>query len=404
VASEYKYVAISPDGVKSSGIVEAEDISSAKSIVDARGLIPISVRRRSAYLDNLSLMTSKSIESNKLIFFTRKLHTLSRAGIPILRILDIIIEEAPNDRFGLVLTEVRRSIEGGEGLADSMRKHDGFFPTLFIEAIAAGEESGTLDIMLARSIDLLEREATIKENIKTAVRYPAFVLIAMSVAFFIVITLVIPKFSSLYSSYGASLPWATRLLIDINSFIRTYWIFLIIVIPGLVMVFWRARLTDWGKRGYDLIVLSLPVISPIFLKAIMSRFCHILSTLLSAGLPLSRALGILQSSIDNYYFSKVIVKMGENLSGGRSLLQPMRESRYFSPLVVQMFSIGLESGSLETLLTDVAVHFDSEIEYETRKLTSRIEPILTVVIAVLVLILALAIFTPMWNMIEVFKR
>jgi len=404
LATRYKYTAVSIDGTKTSGVVEAEDVLAAKSIIDGKGLIPITVEKTSSYAGDLRTMFRRSISHDDLIFMTRKLYTLSRAGIPILRSLDIIIEDAEDKKMIEILTDVRKSIENGSALAEALKKHSGYFPMIFIEAIAAGEESGTLDSMLSRTIELMEREAKVRENIKTAVRYPIFVMITIAIAFLIIVTVVIPKFATLYSGYGAQLPWATRLLIDINHFIREYWVLLLIALPFVALGFWKLRLTDWGKRGYDYTIITAPIISPVFLKATMSRFCHTLATLLSSGLPLSRALAILRNSIGNYYFSKVIVKMGENLSGGRNLVQPMKDSEYFNPLAVQMFSIGLESGSLETLLMEVAAHFDREIEYDTKKLTSKIEPILTVMIAVLVLIMALAIFTPMWNMIEVFKR
>ncbi|MEE9553669.1 MAG: type II secretion system F family protein [candidate division Zixibacteria bacterium] len=404
MAIKYKYIAVSLNGDRITGTVEANDELSAKDIIDSKGLIPVSVKRYERKFDSLRRMTNKSVAHENLIFLTRKLLTLSRAGIPILRSLQIIIDDTADQKLNSILSDVRKSIEGGDSLAESFENHEGYFPSIYIEAIKAGEESGTLDTMLERTMELLEREAKIKESIKTAVRYPAYVLITMALAFFVIITLVVPKFAGLYSTYGAELPWATKLVININSFIGSYWPILLVVLPLLVWTLWRARYTEWGTIVYDRISISTPIISPIYIKAAMSRLCFTLSILLSAGLPLSRALSILKDSIGNYYFSKVINKMGENLSGGLNLALPMKESKYFSPLVVQMFSLGLESGSLESLLRETAGHFDGEIEYDTKKLTSRIEPVLTVLIAAMVLVLALAIFTPMWNLIEVFKR
>lgn len=404
MATKFKYVAVTPGGRKISGMIEAEDEMAVRLAIDSKGMIPLSVVRRKKNFKSLRLLAGSSVNRESLIFFARKMLTLSRAGIPILRSLDIIIEDTGDKKLSEVLREIRKSIEGGGSLADALSAHEGYFPTLFIEAVSAGEESGTLEIMLSRTMELLEREARIKDNIKAAVRYPAFIMITIALAFTVVITMVIPKFTSLYSAYGARLPWATRLLIETNAFIKAYWPVMILILPAVGLMLWRLRLTRWGKRGFDYFILSFPIIGMIIVKAAMSRMCYTLSTLLAAGLPLSRALTILKSSVGNYYFSKVIGKMGENLSGGGDLLDPIRESKFFSPLVVQMFAIGLESGSMEAMLSETASHFDAEIEYDTKKLTSRIEPILTVMIAVVVLILALAIFTPMWNMIEVFKR
>ncbi|MEE8417780.1 MAG: type II secretion system F family protein [candidate division Zixibacteria bacterium] len=402
--TRYKYVAISPEGRKSKGIIEADSDQAAKSIVDSRGLLPVSVRKLSGGTKSLRLLFRSSVKPENLIIFTRKLLTLNRAGIPLLRSLGIIAADMDDTKLSNVIQNVRKSVEGGASFSQALDNHAGYFPGLFISTIKAGEESGTMDIMLMRALELIEREERIKQRVKEAVRYPSFVVFTMGLAFIVVITFVIPKFAAMYSGYGADLPWATRLLIAVNHIISNYWPFMIIVLPALVTVLWRMRLTRWGKRGFDYAKLSIPLMGAVVAKTILSRFCYILSTLLAAGLPLSQALGILRTSVNNYYFSKVIEKMTENLSGGRDLVQPMRDSKYFGSMVVQMFSIGLESGSLEDLLSETARHYDAEIEHDTKKLTSRIEPILTVLIATAVLILALAIFMPMWNLIGIFRR
>ncbi len=404
MATRYKYVAITPQGKRSKGIVEADSDQSAKFIVDSRGLLPVSIHKLSGGTKNLRLFLRSSIKHEDLIIFTRKLLTLNRAGIPLLRSLDIITTDLEDRKLSDVIQNVRKSIEGGTSLSQALENHAGYFPNLYISTIKAGEESGTMDIMLARALELMEREEKIKQGVREAVRYPIFVMFAMALAFIVVITFVIPKFAGMYSSFGADLPWATRLLIAVNYIASHYWHFLVIVLPVLATMLWRMRLTRWGKRGFDYAILSIPLMGAVVIKTILSRFCYILSTLLSAGIPLSQALGILRSSIDNHYFSKVIEKMTDNLLGGRDLVQPMRDSKYFGSMVVQMFSIGLESGSLENLLSETARHYDAEIEHDTKKLTSRIEPILTVVIAAAVLILALAIFMPMWNLISIFRR
>ncbi len=404
MATRYKYVAISPEGKRSRGIIQAENDQSAKSVVDSRGLLPVSIRKLSDRSNNLRLLFRSSVKHENLIIFTRKLLTLNRAGIPLLHSLGIIAADTDDSKLSEVIQSVRKSIEGGASFSQALDNHAGYFPGLYISTIKAGEESGTMDIMLTRALELMEREEKIKQGVREAVRYPIFVMFTMALASVVIITFVIPKFAGMYSSYGADLPWATRLLIGVNYIVSHYWPFLIIVLPALATAVWRMRLTHWGKKGFDYVILSIPLMGTVIIKTVLSRFCYILSTLLSAGIPLSQALAILRASIDNHYFSKVIEGMGENLSGGRDLVQPMRDSKYFGSMVVQMFSIGLESGSLENLLSETARHYDAEIEHDTKKLTSRIEPILTVLIAVAVLILALAIFMPMWNLIGIFRK
>ncbi|UCE66609.1 MAG: type II secretion system F family protein [Candidatus Zixiibacteriota bacterium] len=404
MANKFKYTAVSKDGVRSSGIIEAENESRAASAISSSGLIPVRISKKSCADSGFKIMWKSRIDPEILAIFTRKLLTLNKAGIPILRSLDIIMSDISDSRLSSALKEIGQSIEGGNSLTEAFEKHTGFFPELFINAIRAGEESGSLDTMLSRASELIEREIRLKDNVKSAVRYPAYVLVTIGAAFLVVITFVVPKFAGFYTAYGAELPWATRLLININRLIAPNWPYLIIALPVLIFLFWRIKITGWGKRIIDYISLSFPILGKIMVKTIIARFCYILSTLLSAGLPLSQSLGVLRNSISNYYFSKVISEMGENLSGGSDIVSSMRASKYFSPMVVQMFSIGLETGSLESLLQESARHYDMEIEQDAKKLTSRIEPLLTAAVGVTVLILALAIFLPMWNMISIFRK
>jgi MSHA biogenesis protein MshG len=404
VADKFKYTAVSKDGIRSNGIVEAEDESKAALAIDSSGLIPLKISKKSYSHSGFSLMWRSRIDPESLAIFTRKLLTLNKAGIPILRSLDIISSDISDSRLSTVIVEIKKSVESGNSLTEAFEQHAGYFPELYVNTIRAGEESGSLDTMLVRASELLEREIRLRDNIKSAVRYPAYVLVTIAVAFFVVITFVIPKFAGFYTAYGAELPWATRFLININRFILGHWTYLAMAVPALVAAILRFRVTGAGKRFFDFFALSLPVLGRLTIKAILARFCYILSTLLSAGLPLSQSLGVLRLSISNYYFSKVISEMGENLSGGGDMVTSMRSSRYFSSMIVQMFSIGLETGSLESLLLEMARHYDIEIEQDAKKLTSRIEPLLTAVVGAAVLILALAIFLPMWNMISIFRK
>lgn len=404
MANRYKYTAVSRDGARSSGIIEADDESKAALSISSSGLIPLKFRKLSNTGSSLSVFFKPKISSDNLGILTRKMLTLNKAGIPVLSAFDIIISDQEDAKLTDVLQDVRKSIEGGNSLTEAFEKHADYFPELYISTIKAGEESGSLDIMLGRASELIEREMKIKESIKTAVRYPSYVVITICLAFIVVITFVVPKFSGFYSSYGAELPWATRFLIGLNHFFTQNWFLMIVAIPLFFAGMWRLKLTNWGKRIADYIAINAPIIGKLIVKTIQSRFCYILSTLLAAGLPLTQSLKILQTSLGNYYFSKVMQEMGEKLSGGEDIVLSMRSFKHFSPMTVQMFSIGLESGSLESILLEMARHYDTEIENDTKKLTSRIEPLLTLLIGIAVLILALAIFLPMWNMINVFKK
>jgi len=259
VGKKYKYTAISRAGDKSSGVIEAEDESTAAASLDASGLIPLKLSKKTNVETGYGTMFRPRIDPEVLAIFTRKLLTLNRSGIPILRSLDIIISDMADSRLTGVLADIRKSIEGGNRLSEAFEKHSGYFPELYISTIQAGEESGSLDTMLMRASELIERDIRLRDNIKSAVRYPIYVLITIALAFFVVITFVVPKFSSFYTAYGAQLPWATRLLIGINHFITEYWPYLAFGAPFLIVLLWRFKVTAWGKKISDYISINLPV-------------------------------------------------------------------------------------------------------------------------------------------------
>jgi MSHA biogenesis protein MshG len=400
----FKYKAVAQDGKPLTGIIEAENDSLAKKNLDRRGLIPINIRLLSERRNLVRKLFRPAVNLELLISFTTKLNTLIKAGIPIIRALSIIESEQENPEFGEVLLKIRQHIENGMTLSQAMEQFPNHFYSLFVSTVKAGETSGQMESILDRLNEIIEREIKTREMIKTAVRYPSYVLLTIIGAIAVVVTVVIPKFADFYKSNKAELPLPTKLVLDLSNFVTSYW-YIVVFFAGIaIFAFFKFKASRIGVRFLDKIKLEMPIIGDIFLKMVISRFCYLLGTLLKSGLPLVEALRLVGSAVGNFFISLVINRMSDNVVGGGDLVSPMRESKYFSPMVIQMFTIGMESGRLDDLLFDAARYYDSVVEYQSKKLTSRIEPILTFFIGGMVLLLALAIFLPMWNLMQVLKK
>jgi len=400
----FKYKAVGQDGKALAGIIEADTDGLAKKDLDRQGLIPVSVQLVSERRNYIRKLIKPPVNLTLLISFTTKLSTLTKAGIPIVRALSIIESEQENPEFGEVLLKIRQHIENGMTLSQAMEQFPDHFYSLFVSTVRAGETSGQMEAILDRLNELIDREIKTKEMIKTAIRYPSYVLLTIVAAITVVVTVVVPKFADFYKSNKAELPLPTKLVLDFSNFVISYWYLIVFFAIAAIIAFFKFKESQCGRRLLDRIKLEVPIIGDIFLKMVISRFCYLLGALLKSGLPLVEALRLVGSAVGNSLISKVINDMCENVVGGGDLVSPMRESKYFRPMVIQMFTIGMESGRLDDLLFDAARYYDSVVEYQSKKLTSRIEPILTFFIGGIVLLLALAVFLPMWNMMQVLKK
>ncbi|MCP4631781.1 MAG: type II secretion system F family protein [candidate division Zixibacteria bacterium] len=404
MAFQFKYKAIAQDGSLQQGKFEAEDIDTVKKHLDSSGLIPVKVdyaSQRGAYLRNLF---QPSVNLTLLSYFTTKLITLIRTGIPLIITLDIISKEQEDERFCKALQKMKQTIEGGVTLSGAMEDFPQYFTPLYISAIQAAEASGQMDTILNRLHSLIEKEIRTKEMVKAAIRYPSYVMVIISLAILAMVTLVMPKFADFYKSFNAELPLPTKIIMEFSRFLSTYWYLAIAICIVLFFAFTVFRKSSFGRNVIDQIKLEAPIIGELFLEMILSRVCFILATLLKSGLPLIEALRLVGKDSGNSIITNVLLKMSDNVEEGKEMISPMRESKYFRPLIIQMIVIGLESGSLDTMLYEVANHYDKSVEYQSKKLTSRIEPLLTVFTAGIVMLLALAIFLPLWNMMSVLKQ
>jgi MSHA biogenesis protein MshG len=399
----FSYTARAADGGKKSGLIRAESPQRVAAVLAEQQLIPTEIKLRKVPQKSGLFGFMKGRMYEDLIIFTRNLSTLYRAGIPILRALSIIRIGKEDGYFSKAVVRIKDGVQAGRSLADCMADFPDIFPTVYTATVAAGEHSGKLDEMLDSLGVMLERDMELKRQIKSSVRYPIAVISAIAAAFVILITFVIPRFVTFYSKMGALLPWPTRILIWLQQFISGYWIILVAALIVGLLVLRKIHSTPGGRHYFDVRFLTLPIFGDLIVKGNIARFSYSFQVLLKSGIPLVKALEMLSLAVRNSQLALEIRMLSDLFRKGRELGGIPEQVRFFPDMALKMINIGLESGSLDRVLLEVANHYDKEVDYRSRHLTALLEPILTVVLGVFVLIVALAIFLPMWNLIQVFR-
>lgn len=403
MSDQYKYRGLAPDGGTHEGTITASNEEAVLEFLRDQQLIPIrveSIERRTG-LSMWGFFRSRQYED--LIAFTNTLRTLYRAGVPLLRALSVIRVGSASNPFNEAIERIRLSVQSGRTLSGAVAEHSSLFPNIYSVSIAAGEESGKLDDVLDQLSSVLREELDLTRQIKAGVRYPVMVICAIMAAFLVLMTFVVPRFVAFYSAFDAELPIVTRLLIGTSELFSEYWpIGLGLIVAGAVALR-KAALYPPTRAIIDRWMLRIPIIGDLIIKGSVARFALMFRTLLRSGLPLVRSLDILVLTIKNSAIAAELAELRDLLQSGRDAELLDMKHRYLPDLALHMMSIGLESGSLDTMLHELGGHFSKEVRYTSRQLTALLEPILTLVMGIFVLLLALAIFLPMWNLIQVFR-
>ncbi|MBU8932378.1 MAG: type II secretion system F family protein [candidate division Zixibacteria bacterium] len=401
--TRYKYQAISDDGQRHTGVVAAERDQQVLDDLVERNLTPISVEK-TREVKSLSVWGfSKGAHYEQLIQFTSNLLTLYQAGIPLLRALSLIKVGRENSPFRRAVEQIRLRIQGGLSLSQALGEHEELFSKVFVAGVEAGEESGKLDLILEEMNITLEQEMELTRALKGGIRYPLIVMGAIAVAFLVLITFVVPRFVSFYDAFGADLPLPTRLLIGASQILSNYWP---IMLGGVIVMFIglrKAMMTPVSRQWIDRKFVQIPIFGNLIIKGNVARFAMMFGILFQSGLPIVKALDLLVDSVKNSAISAEIARLQDFLKSGRDNELTPKHFEFIPELALQMIMIGLESGSLTKMLKQVASHYSKEVKYTTSQMTAILEPILTLVMSVFVLIMALAIFLPMWNLIKVFN-
>ena len=400
----YIYQAINESGDTVSGSLDVESVEVANSILMARNLIPSKIKEQSKAGDEnwlQSILRSDRVKMVDLIIFTKQLRSMLVAGVPMLRLLDILGNQTESHGLKKAILSVIQDIKQGLSFSEALEKFPKIFSNLYCDMIKAGEISGNVPIVLDRLIYIIEHEEKVKSDIKSAIRYPMIVLIALSLAFVVLLTFVIPQFVSVFNTAGLTLPLPTKIAMFLYTFLAKYWYLVLTVIATIVFGLAYYFKTKNGKFVRDTFLLELPVIGPLFRKAALSRFASIFAILQTSGVPIMQSLTILSSTMGNEALTRSFEHIRDRIKEGAGISAPLKSAKYFTPMVIDMIAIGEESGNIDEMLREIAKHYDDEVEYAIKGLSDAIGPILIVGLAAIVGFFALAIFMPMWDLTKI---
>lgn len=344
------------------------------------------------------LSQDKSVDPIELMLFSRQMYTLLKAGVPIMRALAGLQESSQNTMFALMIQDLRESLDSGRELSIAMRRHPQIFSHFYVSMVQVGEMTGMLDQTFLRLYDHLQFEKDMRERIKSAVRYPMFVVIAMGIALVIVNIFVIPAFAKVFEGFHTELPLMTKVLLGFSNFMVFSWPILLAGLIGAVVAFRSWIKTVDGRYKWDRYKFELPIAGPIIKKATLARFARSLALSFKSGIPIVQALNTVGMVVDNEYMRGKVDQMRDGVERGESILRTASATGVFNPTVMQMIAVGEETGDMDGLMFEVAGMYEREVEYEIKNLSAQIEPIMIVGLGAMVLVLALGIFLPMWDL------
>lgn len=399
----FQYKGRNRQGQAVAGMVEGSDSSAVADALFGQGITPVEIRlsqAEPAVASRARLLPRRrqKVGLAELILLCRQLHTLLKAGVPMLRALAGLQESASNQELGRILQDLRANLEAGRELSVALRHHPEAFSFFFVSLVQIGETTGTLDQIFLRLAHYLEFEKYMRDQVKAALRYPSFVIVAMALALAIINIFVIPAFAKVYAGYHAQLPALTVALIHFSRFTVRFWPLLLVLLLAAVMAFRGWTKTPSGRLRWDRFKLRLPIAGPIVRKAALARFARSFALASQSSMPIVQGMSMVARVVDNQYIGSKIEQMREGVERGESILRTARSSGVFTPIVLQMIAVGEESGELDRLMQEVATMYEQDVEYDVKTLGAQIEPVLIITLGILVLILALGVFLPMWDL------
>lgn len=388
-------------GTLKSGVLEGESSSAVAVMLSNLGLVPVEIKPYTGEKTGeiqFSLPFKPKVTITDLIIFSRQMYSLTRAGVPLNRAIAILKESNRNQTMAETLKSIEDSLDQGNSLSVSMEAHPKVFSKLIISLVQVGENTGRLDEVFKEVSIYLEREQETIRRIKAALRYPIMVMTAITIAVVVINIWVIPPFAELFKKYDKELPMPTQIIIGTSNFMIAYWPYLLLLTVGFIMTLRMYVKTEQGEYYADRFKLKIPKIGEVITRATLSRFAGTFSMLLRSGVPLIQGLWVTSYAVDNAYLGRHIRGMRSEIERGETLAKTARNTGLFDSLVVQMIAIGEETGHVDELLNEVSSHYERDVDYDLKRLSDAIEPMLIVLIGVIVLILALGVFLPLWRL------
>jgi len=401
----FVYKGRSASGELEQGTLEGEDSVAVANQLLTKGITPTEIKQSgnvgAAAASSASWWQSfseKKVEAVELMLFSRQMHTLLKAGVPIMRALAGLQESAENPAMVATLQGLRESLDSGRELSAALRLYPKVFSSFYVSMVQVGEMTGLLDETFMRLYGHLEFEKEMKERINSAMRYPMFVMAAMAIAMVIVNIFVIPAFAKVFAGFHTELPLMTRMLMGFSSFMVSYWPYMLVLVIGAVVGVNRYINTEQGRYRWDKYKLDIPIAGKIIMKSTLARFARSLGLGFKSGIPIIQGLNVVSMVVDNAYMSSRILQMRDGVERGESILRTAIATGIFNSTVLQMIAVGEETGDMDGLMFEIAGMYERDVEYEVKTLAQQVEPIMIVALGILVLILALGIFMPMWDL------
>lgn len=401
----FQYVGRNKAGKEMAGIVEGVNESTVAIELIRAGTTPISIEPyvvKESTFSNLALFLNLDAPSTQdLSFLTRQMHSLVKAGVPIVRAVRIVQESCKNLKLKVALADIIATLESGQSLGSGLRKYPHIFPTLMTALVNVGENTGSLEDVFKQLSVHFERDIRTRNQIKAAIRYPIIVVSVVSIAVVIINIFVIPAFAKFFGQFHAALPLPTQIIIGVSNFFVNYWGYMLLILLGTIFGIHAYIRTTKGQRQWDIFKLKIPLVGEILKRAMLARFARSFALSMRTGVPLLESIAMIAHSTDNVYVSQQIMTMRTYIEHGESLVVAGSKSEMFTPLILQMLGIGEETGEIDRLLDEVADYYEQEVDYDVKKLGDAIEPILIILIGGMVLVLALGVFLPMWDIWKV---
>jgi MSHA biogenesis protein MshG len=384
------------------GTLEAATADAVAAQLFNSGVTPIEINETRPKGDPLAAVRQKLVSDraslDDLTLYSRQMYTLMKAGVPIIRAINNLAQSHRKPAMARALRAVATDLESGRDLSGALSRHPRIFSTLFVSIIQVGENTGRLDEAFLQISQYLELEKETRDRIKQAMRYPTVVFIAIAVAIAIINLFVIPAFAKVYAGFKAELPWATQALIATSDFTVAYWPYIVSALLGAVVAARMYVNTEEGRYRWHKLKIRLPLVGGIITRATLARFARSFAMSMRSGVPLIQALTVVARAVDNVFVGDRILQMRNGIERGDTMTRTAAATDMFTPLVLQMMAVGEETGAMDEMMQEVAEFYEREIDYDLKNLSAAIEPILIVAIGAMVLVLALGVFLPMWDL------
>jgi MSHA biogenesis protein MshG len=404
----FHFRACDAGGQIQNGRMEAADIDTALAQLHEWKMVPVDVREEVEPYNPLKTLLyrlqARKPGLNELILFSRQMYSLLHAGVPVIQSLSRLRDSTANIRFRDVLTDIIGALDSGNDVAASFSRHADIFSPLYLSMLRVGELTGRTDEAFLNMYEYLDRDKVTIDRIKAAMRYPSFVIIAIIIAVGVLTVMVIPAFAKVFAGANLDLPWPTKLILALSDFAAAWWWQIAVLMAAAFFALQRWISTDAGGYWWDRTKLGIPKVGDILMRASLARATRAFAITLGAGVPITQAINAVAFASDNAYLIGKIVSMRTGIERGDSLLRSAENTGIFTPVILQMIAVGEETGRVDVMMRDVADFYDREVEYDIANLSAVIEPILTVVIGAMVLVLALGVFLPMWDLTQMARQ